>query len=262
MSVSPSFQDLLKQADARRPDVALILGSGMQKLTDGCGISIRVPFTELPELAAPSVPGHAGWLALGIWGGQQVLLFEGRLHFYEGCSWNQVVQPVVLAHSLGARCVILTNAAGGIRPDLGPGSFLAIRDHVEWTWPDSWRRPRPGAGPSPYSERLLGALREAASDSGLNLSTGVYAAVTGPCYETPAEIRALARCGADAVGMSTAREIRTAHELGLECAALSCITNHAAGLGAGPIHHEEVLATAAVQSERLGLLLQAFLQRI
>jgi purine-nucleoside phosphorylase len=170
---------------------------------------------------------------------------------------------VQTAAFLGARILLLTNAAGGIHEALFPGSLMALRDHIEWTRPSSWRHPGPGglgpARPSPYSPRLLERLNQAARQLGIVLHQGVYAAVTGPSYETPAEIRALKTWGADAVGMSTAREVQMGSELGLECAAVSCITNRAAGLSQGPIHHGEVLTTAAQQREPLARLLEAFL---
>src|SRR5947209_7352270 len=180
----------------------------------------------------------------------------GRLHAYEGHPWRRVVQPVRIARELGAEVLLVTNAAGGIRADLNPGDLMAIRDHIEWTRADCWRRP---PRPSPYSPQLIEQLRQAATRISFVLASGVYAQVTGPSYETPAEIRALRACGADAVGMSTAREVQAGCDVGMACAALSCITNKAAGLSAGPINHEEVLATAAAQRERLAALVEAFL---
>jgi purine-nucleoside phosphorylase len=210
------------------------------------------------------VEGHRGRVSLGEWAGKRVLVFEGRLHYYEGHPWERVVLPVRTAASLGARVLLLTNAAGGIHEALGPGSLMAIRDHIEWTRPYAWRLPGPGGtGParaSPYAGRLLDLLARAAGPVGIELRQGIYAAVTGPCYETPAEIRALRACGAGAVGMSTAREIQAGCEAGMECAAVSCITNRAAGLSAGPLDHKEVLLTAAAQSERLVDLLGTFLR--
>jgi purine-nucleoside phosphorylase len=219
-----------------------------------------VPFAQVPGLSATSVAGHKGCLSMGEWAGRRVLVFEGRLHYYEGHSWEIVIRPIRVAADLGAKAAVLTNAAGGIADGLGPGSLLAVRDHLEWTRPYWWRHPGPaGLGPprpSPYSPRLLDLLGRAAGAIGGDLRQGVYAAVTGPCYETPAEIRALRTWGADAVGMSTAREVQAGCDAGLECAAVSCITNRAAGLSASPLNHEEVLATAAAQGERLADLLE------
>jgi purine-nucleoside phosphorylase len=254
------------QAKGSPPVAALIFGSGMGGLTERCQAVGQLPFTEVPGLSATAIAGHRGYLTLGDWADKRVVLFEGRLHYYEGHPWHCVIQPMHIAHSLGARVVLLTNAAGGIGDAQEPGSLMALRDHIEWTWPYCWRRPGPGGlgGPrdSPYSPRLREALELAAQDRDIELHTGIYAAVTGPCYETPAEIRALKQWGADAVGMSTAREVQAGHELGLECAAVSCITNRAAGMSTKPINHEEVLLTAAAQSERLADLLEGFLLRL
>jgi purine-nucleoside phosphorylase len=256
----------VERAQALPLDAAIVLGSGMSGLVDRCHTTLRLPFAEVPGLAGTSVVGHAGCLSLGDWGDKRVLLFEGRLHYYEGHAWRSVTQPIQTAHFFGARNLLLTNAAGGIHDALGPGSLMAVRDHIEWTRPYCWRNAGPGglgsSRASPYSPRLLQILTEAARGLGFELPSGVYAAVTGPCYETPAEIRALKIWGAHAVGMSTAREIQVGHDLGIECAAVSCITNRAAGLSPARINHEEVLATAAAQTERLSDLLEGWLRRL
>jgi purine-nucleoside phosphorylase len=261
--VSAAFDELTGHAARHRPDAAVVLGSGMGPVASRVRPVAAVPFHEVPGLSASTVAGHSGRLTLGDWAGKRVLLFEGRLHYYEGHPWDRVVQPVRVAGQLGAPVLLLTNAAGGIADALGPGSLMAIRDHVEWTRPSCWRLPGPGGlggpRPSPYSERLIGLLSEAARTAGVTLHAGIYAALTGPCYETPAEIRALRAWGADAVGMSTAREAQAGCDLGLEVAAVSCVTNKAAGLSAGPLDHKEVLATAAAQAERLANLFEAVL---
>jgi purine-nucleoside phosphorylase len=240
------------------PHLAVVLGSGLGGVAQPLRPRHVAPFAEVPGLPAASVHGHKGVLTLGDWAGRRVLLFEGRLHFYEGHSWDAVVRPIQLAAELGARVALLTNASGGIADALEPGSLMAIVDHLEWTRPDAWRR-MDQSRPSPYSPRLRQQLQQAAATANVTLHEGVYAAVTGPCYETPAEIRALRAWGADAVGMSTAREIQAGFEAGLECAAVSCVANRAAGLSATPLNHEEVLAVVAAQSARLGALLEAFL---
>ncbi len=255
---SRAYAALTAAAVAAPPVAALVLGSGMGSAIERLSRRQSVPFLEVPGLASPSVPGHEGRLTWGEWAGQPVLVFEGRLHFYEGHPWRSVVAPIQTAAFLGAKVIVLTNAAGGIRDDLQPGALMAIREHVEWTRPDCWRNPNVDA--SPYSPRLRRLIERAAQARGTTLHEGVYAAVTGPSYETPAEIRALKAWGADVVGMSTAREARAACDLGLECTALSCVTNRAAGLSAGPIHHDEVLHTAAAQAGRLTDLLEAFVR--
>jgi purine-nucleoside phosphorylase len=235
----------------RRPRIALILGSGLSDIADRLDDVVELPFGALAGMNAPSVPGHRGVLLLGRWAGVPVLVFAGRLHGYEGHAWRTVVQPIHIAHELGASILLATNAAGGIRADLQPGDLLAIRAHVDCTRERWWRDPEVPRV-SPYSPRLLELLR---------LPTGVYAQLTGPCYETPAEIRALRSCGVDAVGMSTAREVEAAHKLGMECAAISCITNKAAGLGSGPISHEEVLEAGRRVREKMVCSLERFIQQ-
>ncbi len=190
-----------------------------------------------------------------------LLIFQGRLHFYEGHAWDKVAAPIRLAAQLGVTTLLLTNAAGGIHRDLAPGSLMLIRDHLSWQRPKCRLRLGDG-GVSPCSPRLLECARQAGRDLGEDLLDGVYAAMTGPCYETPAEIRALRMAGADAVGMSTAHEIDTGRALGLECAAISAITNKAAGLSEGVLDHHDVLEVMAGVRERLGRLITAFVHRL
>jgi purine-nucleoside phosphorylase len=257
MTTFCSFADLEAACRRRPPRAAVVFGSGLGVPAGALTDSLTVPFSSVPGLPPATVEGHKGCVTLGTWAGARVLVFEGRIHRYEGHSWEVVERPLLLAGGLGAQVALLTNAAGGIRPDLVPGTLMVLNSHIDWTWPWPWRQP---ARPSPYSPRLCAVLRRAATGVGLPWCEGVYAAVTGPCYETPAEIRALRFCGADAVGMSTAREAQAAAVAGLDCAAVSCITNRAAGLSRDPPTHEEVLATAATQRERLGRWVEAFLR--
>jgi purine-nucleoside phosphorylase len=251
-----AFDDLAYNCRRAPPEVAVVLGSGLGPLAERVTPEVVVPFAEVPGLPAAAVLGHRGVFTLGAWAGRHVLLIEGRLHFYEGHPWEAVTRPVVSAAGLGARVVVLTNAAGGLADGLGPGRLMAITSQMEWNCPNFWRRPAP---PSPYAPGLLAALRRAAAACGEGLAEGVYAAVTGPCYETPAEVRALRAHGADAVGMSTTREALAAAAAGLHVAGVSLITNKAAGLGAAPPSHEEVLATARATAARLADLLERFL---
>jgi purine-nucleoside phosphorylase len=264
MTETLAFQQFAVAAQASPPIAALVFGSGMSDLGQRVQQVASISFNDLPALPATTIPGHRGLVKLGDWSGKRVLVFEGRLHYYEGHPWQTVILPVQIARSLGARVLLLTNAAGGIRDDLAPGCLLSVRDHIEWTAARAWLQPGPGAlgppRPAPYSPRLLGLMEQAGKHLDKHTTAGVYAAVTGPSYETPAEIRALKRWGADAVGMSTTREIQAGFDAGMECAAVSCITNRAAGLGAGPLDHQEVLATAVKLQSQLGDLLEAFLR--
>lgn len=249
-----------------RPTAALVLGSGLAPLIEQMQVRHSIPYAQIPGLAAPSVAKHRGKLSIADWAGRRLLLFEGRLHYYEGHSWERVVMSVRIAAHVGVTQMILTNAAGGIHDALPPGTFMAVRDHIEWNRPYCWRQPGPGAlGPvrsTPYSQRLLDALAQAAQSQNIPLLQGIYASVTGPSYETKAEIRALKAWGADAVGMSTTREALCGQSLGLEVAAISCITNKGAGLGAGPITHDEVITNAAMQGAQLGYLLKTLISSL
>jgi purine-nucleoside phosphorylase len=257
-----SFRELLEACRHKPPRVALVLGSGLGDLAKHIDQEIAVSFETVPGMDAPTIAGHRGELHLGNWGGVRMLVFVGRLHYYEGHPWRRVEQQVLVARELGAEILLLTNAAGGIRDDLVPGSLMPISDHLEWTRNYPWRHPGPGTRASPYSARLLELLGQAATTLELPIQHGVYAQVTGPCYETATEIRALRSCGADAVGMSTCREITRGHALGMECAAISCITNRAAGLADGPIHHEEVIAAGGKARDNIARLMEGFLQLI
>ncbi len=266
MSEPAAYLKLLDAVQRRRPRVAFIFGSGLGALDERLHNVCAVPFLDVPGLSGTTVPGHKGCLVLGDWADVPVLVFSGRLHYYEGHSWRSVTQPIQIAHDLGVRTLVVTNAAGGIRDDLSPGTLMALKDHLQWTKPFWWREPSLGADGSarstPYDASLRAHLRSAAQTLGFDLPEGVYAQVTGPCYETKAEIRALRHCGADAVGMSTAREVQTAADLGMRCAAVSCITNRAAGLSAGPIHHGEVMDVAGRLHDRLAALFEGFLRKL
>jgi purine-nucleoside phosphorylase len=242
------------------PKAAVVLGSGLAGVTAAFREHASIPFGDIPGLVPPTVQGHTGRLAAGDWAGTPALVFFGRLHFYEGHPWDVVTGPVRVAADLGAKALVLTNAAGGIHPALGPGSLMAIRGHFKLIGPGAWREVAAGAGiRTLYSPRLIRVMQEHEAAAGRELLAGVYAALTGPSYETPAEIRALAACRADTVGMSTAMEAEAAAALGLEVAGVSCVTNRAAGLSSAPLDHREVLENAKLAAERLGGLLDPLL---
>jgi purine-nucleoside phosphorylase len=250
-----AFQRLTHECAAHRPHAFVVLGSGMGSLVGQFTTLAEASFGEVPGLPPAMVEGHKGRLVLGRRNGKGVLLSQGRLHYYEGHPWEVVIRPVQIASELGIKVVILTNAAGGIREDLVPGTLMPIRAHLEWNRPFPWRQP---VRPSPYSKRLLALIGEA----GHGTAPGVYASVTGPNYETPAEIRAVRSQAADVVGMSTTREALAAAEAGMEVAAVSLVTNRAAGLSAVPLDHEEVMAVGRQAADRLGVLIDALLARL
>lgn len=250
------------------PRSAVVLGSGLGAVPHRFTEAASVAFGDVPGLVAPSVHGHSGSIALGRCAGVPLLVFRGRLHYYEGHAWDQVTAPVRLMAGWGVRALLLTNAAGGIHERLNPGDLMVLRDHLWLQTPQpvveqvtnlSGLRDRLEACPT-YSPRLIELLQRA--EPGRELLAGTYAAVTGPCYETPAEIRALRAMGADAVGMSTAAEAVEAARLGVEVAAVSGITNKAAGLSCGPLDHAEVLANAGRPAERISRLLETILPQL
>lgn len=251
-----AFARFAETVTTSAPRTAVVLGSGLSDAAAAFGERASVPFGDVPGLVPPTIHGHGGRLAVGEWAGVPVLLFRGRLHFYEGHPWGVVTGTVRTAAELGAKRIVLTNAAGGIHPSLEPGGLMAIRGHLKLLGPGVWTALAAGAAESQlYSPHLIEVLQTHERGVGRELLAGVYAALTGPSYETPAEIRALCACGADAVGMSTAMEAEEAARLGLEVAAISCITNKAAGLGETTLDHAEVLANAKLAVERLGALL-------
>ena len=255
-----SFDAFRSAVAARRPRVAVVLGSGLGAAAAGLARAAEVSYADVPGLAPPTVKGHGGRLAVGHWAGVPAVACFGRVHFYEGHPWERVTALVRLLAELGVRTVLLTNAAGGIRPDLTPGSLMAIRQHIKLVEADGWKHwSSPGI---PYSPRLTSLLMEPEAGRQRILGAGTYAALTGPCYETPAEILALRQVGADAVGMSTAVEAETAAEIGLEVAGLSCITNQAAGLAAGPLSHAEVEDTARDAVDRVADLFGRFVAAV
>jgi purine-nucleoside phosphorylase len=259
---SVTYSDLAKAVRSWPPLAGLILGSGLNEVTDGLPPLIDLPFAALPGMPAATVAGHRGRMCLVEFAQSTLLVFQGRLHYYEGHSWDVVARPVQIAAELGVKTLILTNAAGGISTGLKAGSLMAVRDHIAAMQPNWWRQPGLGGIgsllPSVYRSRLRSLLQIAAKNIGLVLPEGVYACVTGPNYETPAEIRALKVIGADAVGMSTVHEARTAAALGMEVAAISCIANLAAGISPTPLCHAEVVANVRAIAETLGRLLRAF----
>jgi purine-nucleoside phosphorylase len=253
----------------RVPGLAIVLGSGLGDFAEQLGQAVRLPYASIPHFPRPGVVGHRGQLVVGELEGVPVAVLQGRVHYYEGYTLQQVVFPVRVLGLLGVRVLVLTNAAGGIRTDYGQGALVLIRDHLNLQGANPLMGPHDERfGPRfpdmthAYSERLRQLARAEARRLGIELPEGVYAAVHGPSYETPAEIRALRTLGADLVGMSTVPEAIAARQMGLEVLAISCVTNLAAGLADAPIDHEEVLRTGAAVREKLMRLLAALVRRL
>jgi len=253
----------------RPPDVGLILGSGWSQTLETGQEHVRVAYAEIPGLGAGAIAGHAGELVLFERHGVRVAAFMGRRHWYEGVGWEAVLMPVELLRRMGAPRLLVTNAAGGISPHLQPGSLMIIRDHINVTGINPLAGPLvPGWGPRfpdqsrLYSPELSVLLHRAAGAAHAPVSEGVYIYSTGPGFETPAEIRAYAGMGADAVGMSTVHEVVLANAAGLQVAGLSCITNMAAGISGPHLSHEEVIEQSSKSAPVMSRLLDAFLEQL
>ena len=248
------------------PEVGIVLGSGLGGLADELEDPIAIPFADLPGWPAATAPGHVGRVLLGRLGGRVVVMLQGRFHLYEGNDPGLIVQPVLLFRALGARIVILTNAAGGLDPSFGPGTLMVMTDHINLTGRSPLIGPNADElGPrfpdmtDAWSPSLRARLHAAGAAEGIELREGVYVGLTGPTYETPAEVRMLAAMGGDAVGMSTVLECIAARWVGLEVCGVSLVTNAGAGYSGEPLSHEEVLEAGAKAGPRLALVIRRFL---
>jgi purine-nucleoside phosphorylase len=254
----------LKKLSSLRPTLAIVLGSGFHHALDALSVKEKVPYAKIPGFPKPSVSGHAGEAYFGHFGRTPVLVLSGRAHFYEGHPMEHVTFAVRALAALGVRDVLLTNAAGGLNKAFSPGDFMALTDHINLMGVNPLRGPAiPGLVrfvdlTDTYDAGLRQLLLAAGKASGTKLRRGVYLAVSGPSYETPAEIRAFARLGADAVGMSTVPEAIVARQCGLRVAAVSCITNLAAGISPEKLSHAEVLETAGRVKETGARLIKKF----
>lgn len=254
----------LQKLSHLRPALALVLGSGFDHALSELQVDARVSYHRLPGFPATGVTGHAGELLIGRLAGTPVLVLSGRSHFYEGHPMSVVTFAVRVLAAYGITDLLLTNAAGGVKRTFHPGSFMVLNDHINFMGTNPLRGPAwPGLQrfvdlSSAYDGRLRKLLYRAAKACGTRLHSGVYLAVGGPSYETPAEIRAFARLGADAVGMSTVPEVIVARQCGLRVAALSCITNAAAGNAPGVLSHAEVLHTAEQVKTQAARLISTF----
>lgn len=260
--------DFLRARLSEPPAAILVLGSGLGGVADEIEGATRIPYTEVPGFPRSTVSGHAGAIVAGRWAGVQVAAMAGRFHLYEGWTPAQVARPIRALASLGARVMVVTNAAGGLRPGMQPGDLMLIADHLNLMGQN------PLIGPveageerfpdmsDPYDGEFRRVAAEVALEQALPLEAGVYAALSGPSYETPAEIRMLGRLGADAVGMSTVPETIVARARGVRVLGISCITNLAAGLSGHPLSHQEVMEVGNTVRTRLARLVAGTLPRL
>jgi|ERR1051325_970157 purine-nucleoside phosphorylase len=253
----------LRKLSLLRPKLAMILGSGFHHVLGKLDVDKEIPYQKLPGFPPVGVKGHAGQLYIGRLGGTPVMLLSGRAHFYEGHPMSLVTFAVRTLAAYGIRDLLLTNAAGGLNRNFRVGDFMSLTDHINFMGANPLRGAEIAGMPrfvdltDAYDDGLRRLMQRAAKTCHLKLRSGVYLAVTGPSYETPAEIRAFACLGADAVGMSTVPETIVARQCGMKVAGISCITNLAAGRSGEPLSHKEVLDTAErVKSMAAQLLIQ------
>ncbi|MDB4941107.1 MAG: Purine nucleoside phosphorylase [Labilithrix sp.] len=250
------------------PRVGVVLGSGLGAFAETMTGLVKVPYAELPHLPASKVVGHAGNLCFGNVGAVPVVCMQGRVHYYEGHPLWQVVHGVRVMARLGVSCVLLTNAAGGLEAGWSAGDLMIVSDHLNLMFQHPLLGPNDDAlgtrfpdMTNAYDKTLRAQLAAVSADEKLPLREGIYAGLTGPSYETPAEIRMLRTLGAQAVGMSTVPEVIALRHMKVRVAALSCITNMAAGLGLGELDHAEVEATAKTRRDDLQRLLRGWIMK-
>lgn len=240
-----------------RPEIGLILGSGLGVLAEEIEAPVRIPYGQVPHFPVSTVEGHAGQFVFGMLAGRPVVAMQGRFHYYEGYSQQQITLPVRVMKALGVRTLLVTNAAGGVNRDYTPGDLMILTDHLNF----SGQNPLVGKnidelGPrfpdmsEVYPRELVKGMESVAARLEIPVKKGVYVMMSGPSYETPAEIRMLRTLGADAVGMSTVPEAIVANHCGMAVAGISCITNMAAGILDQPLNHQEVMDTAEMVKQR------------
>jgi inosine/guanosine/xanthosine phosphorylase family protein len=251
------------------PKTALVLGSGLGGFAERLTDATTIPYADIPGFPEATVLGHAGRLLVGRIGRTPLVVMAGRFRLYEGHAPQTVAVPVRILRKLGVERLILTNAAGGLKPEMTAGMLMIVEDHINFSGANPLIGPNDESfGPrfpdmsKAYDPRLRALLAEAARDAGVELKSGVYLYTLGPNFETPAEVRMFAGLGADAVGMSTVPECLAARHCGMQVAALSLITNLAAGLGEEPLSHEETLAQAKNAYDRVAALLLKFLAKL
>lgn len=251
------------------PTVGIILGTGLGGLVKEISVEFTLPYNEIPNFAISTVEGHSGKLIFGELGGKKVVAMQGRFHFYEGYSMQEIVFPVRIMKALGARSLLVSNASGGVNPDYRVGEIMLINDHIN-LFPGN---PLIGKnnevlGPrfldmsAAYSKNYLDLARRIASEHNIPISEGVYAGLTGPCYETPAEYRYLRRIGADVVGMSTVPEVIVARHAGMEVFGISIVTDLGVEGQVESISHEEVLHIAKLQEPKVSLIVKELVHRL
>ncbi len=262
-------EKIIREKTDFEPQVALVLGSGLGGYAANMDVRCEVPYSEIEGFPVSTVPGHDGRFLFGYVKGVPVVAMKGRIHYYEGYDMTDIVLPIRLMGMLGAKTLVLTNAAGGINLDFTPGDLMIIKDHISAFVPSPLRGenfdelgPRFPDMSKIYDRELMEYLRESAKENGFEMKEGVYLQFQGPNFETPTEIKMFRGLGADAVGMSTVCEAIAARHMGLRIAAVSCITNMAAGILDQPLSHEEVQETADKVADKFEKLITGLISRI
>ena len=262
-------EKIIREKTDFEPQVALVLGSGLGGYAANMDVRCEVPYSEIEGFPVSTVPGHDGRFLFGYVKGVPVVAMKGRIHYYEGYDMTDIVLPIRLMGMLGAKTLVLTNAAGGINLDFTPGDLMIIKDHISAFVPSPLRGenfdelgPRFPDMSKIYDRELMEYLRESAKENGFEMKEGVYLQFQGPNFETPTEIKMFRGLGADAVGMSTVCEAIAARHMGLRIAAVSCITNMAAGILDQPLSHEEVQETADKVADKFEKLITGLIARI
>jgi len=266
---SEAVRYIVAKAQNRNPRIAVVLGSGLGGVADSVENAFEISYGDIPHFVSSTVQGHEGKLIIGSCGGVDVVLMKGRVHFYEGYSMEEVTLPIRVFSLMGIRSLILTNAAGGTASHLAPGALMALTDHVNLMEENPLRGenderfgPRFPDMTSVYTPAYFEEAHAVAREIGIVLREGVYMAVRGPSYETPAEIQMMRKLGADAVGMSTVPEATVARHCGMKVLAISCITNIAAGLTTTEINHNEVIEVGARAGKQLSELIVRVIPRL
>lgn len=250
-------------------DIGVILGSGLGDLADKIQNKIIIKYEDIPNLPKSTVKGHKGQFVIGDFMGKRVIMMQGRFHYYEGYSMDRITLPVYIMKGLGVSSLIVTNAAGGVNTSFNPGDLMIIKDSINMSFDnplfgknDEKLGPRFPDMLGAYSKKLIDTALEAARKLNIKLQQGVYYVTTGPCYETPAEIKMIRFLGGDAVGMSTVPEVIAARYLGIQVLGISCITNMAAGILPKPLNHEEVIETSNKVKDKFTSLIENVIELI
>jgi purine-nucleoside phosphorylase len=261
--------DFIRQHDAEAPEVGIVLGSGLGEFADTIEQTANIPYGDIPYFKKVKVKGHAGRLVMGSVGGRKVAVMQGRYHYYEGHHIHELVFPVRVLCKLGAKKILLTNAAGGINKNLEPGDLMIIKDHINLMGTNPLKGeneddlgPRFPDMSTVYDMDMRQEIAAGMIELDMNVNNGVYAAMMGPSYETPAEIKMLSVMGADAVGMSTVPEAIAARHMGAKVAGISCVTNLAAGISENPLSHDEVKETAGLAAKGFIKLLNIVIPKL